>query len=110
MKNKYGLPESELSKIRERDKYCVYCHKTMAEHTPEAPRKDWITIEHFNHLPPWNNHRTVGFCCWSCNSSRGNKLITAWFETAYCQTKGISAATVAKPVLEYIKEFEGYVD
>ena len=106
MKNSYGLPKKELSKIKERDEFCVYCHKTMLEHSLDNPRSDWYSIEHLNYLPPWNNTETVVICCWSCNSSRGNKKIEVWFETEYCRSRNINEETVTVTVRDYIRNIE----
>lgn len=106
MKNNYGLNSRELDILRKRDKYCVYCKKPMFKARSNEPRKDWATIEHLNCLPPWNNIKTVVFCCWSCNSSRGNKKILDWFDSGYCKINNIKYNTVAKPVKEYIANFE----
>jgi len=106
MKNKYGLSEDRLSEIRKRDKSCVYCHKTMLSSGSCGFRGDWATIEHLNHLPPWNNADTVAICCGSCNSSRGNKTILEWFDTNYCIEKNINTKTVKQPVKDYIVKFE----
>ena len=106
MGNIYGLPEKELERIRARDKKCVYCHKKMADPKSDAWRGDWATIEHLNHLPPWNNPDTVAICCSSCNSSRGNKTIISWFESRFCKEKNISLESVAKPVRDYVKKYE----
>ena len=108
MSNKYGLPDKELEQVRCRDTTCVYCHKEMAQPNPNVWRGDWATIEHLNHLPPWNNPKTIAICCSSCNSSRGKKTILEWFESDFCKKKNISPLTVAEPVLMYIKEFEGF--
>jgi hypothetical protein len=101
---KYGLPGEELLKIFERDTACVYCHKTMLDHDANSNRGDWSTIEHLNHSPPWNDPKTVAFCCWSCNSSRGNKKLMDWFKTPYCLCRDINEVTVAEPVRAYIRE------
>ena len=106
MKNNYGLPGSELDKIKSRDKVCVYCHKTMLDHSPSNSRSDWYTIEHLNRVPPWNNPKTVVICCWSCNSSRSNKKIRAWFETPYCLLRGINEYSVTETIRKYINEIE----
>ena len=106
MQNKYGIPEGRLDKIRERDKACVYCHKTMIDPSNGNRRRDWATIEHLNHLPPWNNPLTVAICCGSCNSSRGNKKLLDWFKILYCTEKNISFNTVADPVRDYIESHE----
>ena len=103
MKNKYGIPEDSLDTIRERDKTCVYCHKTMIATSESKYQSDWATIEHLNHLPPWNNPATVAICCGSCNSSRSNKKLLDWFTTPYCVEKNINIDTVAKPVKDYIE-------
>jgi hypothetical protein len=65
-------------------------------------RGDWYSIEHLNDLPPWNNPKTVDICCWSCNSSRGNKKLMDWFKTSYCLSRKINECTVAEPVKNYI--------
>jgi len=101
MPNKYGIPEDALNKIRARDKTCVYCHKEMINPGASGRRGDWATIEHLNHLPPWNNPATVAICCWSCNASRGNKKLLDWFKTAYCMERKINEDTIAVPVREY---------
>ncbi|NQV88043.1 MAG: hypothetical protein HQ402_00615 [Parcubacteria group bacterium] len=106
MKNKYGLPEKELERTKTRDKTCVYCHKVMIEPSSGGDRKDWATIEHLNHLPPWDKSATVAYCCGSCNSSRSNKRIIDWFETSYCIGKNINFDTVAQPVRDYVRNYE----
>jgi hypothetical protein len=106
MKNRYGLPENELKKIRQRDRNCVYCHKRMVNPRESKKRSDWATIEHLNHLPPWDNISTIAICCGSCNSSRGNKKITDWFKSKYCIERNINYDTVADCVKDYIREKE----
>ncbi len=110
MKNKYGLPEEELNRIKKRDKFCVYCHKKMITPYQRSCKKDSATIEHLNHLPPWNNIDTVAFCCGSCNSSRRDKKIKDWFKTKYCLERNINYNTVAKPVKGYLDNYEKFLD
>ncbi len=109
MKNSYGLPKNELQLIKYRDKDCVYCGKKLLEHSKENPRVDWYTIEHLNYTPPWNNSKTVVMCCWSCNSSRGNKKIRDWFNTDYCLSRKITIKTITKEVRKYILEIEDLI-
>ena len=108
MGNPYGLPEEEVERVRKRDRKCVYCHKKMAKPSKQAWRGDWATIEHLNHLPPWDNPKTIAICCSRCNSSRGKKTLLAWFESSFCRERDISPSTVAYPVLEYIRQYEGF--
>ncbi len=103
--NRYGLPEKDLDYIRARDGACVYCHKTMIPSGSDGSQTDWATIEHLNHLPPWDNPETVAICCWSCNASRGNRLLRDWFTRDYCRARGISETTVASPIREYLRDF-----
>jgi hypothetical protein len=105
MSNKYGLPERELVRIKARDKNCVYCHKKMLyPYTRNNPKKS-ATIEHLNHLPPWNNPKTVAYCCGSCNSSRREKKIVDWFKKPYCIKKSINEKTVANTVKKYLRQY-----
>lgn len=106
MCNQYGLPECELDKIRGRDKVCVYCHKKMKPSGALGWRGDWATIEHLNIIAPWSNHKTVVICCWSCNSSRGNKKLLDWFGSKYCLERDINLKTVTAEVKKYIKANE----
>lgn len=106
MLDKYGLKTEDKEKVRKRDKKCVYCHKQMIYPFDINRRQDSATIEHLNHLPPWNNPETIAYCCGSCNSSRGKRTITDWFESTYCKSKNITLKTVAQAVQDYILEFE----
>ncbi len=108
MSNKYGIPDEDLEKIRARDKNCIYCHKVMIYPSLGGNRRNWATIEHLNYLPPWDNPKTVGICCGSCNSSRGKKKLTDWFKTQYCTDRNINKMTVAEPVKEYIQYIENF--
>jgi hypothetical protein len=110
MSNKYGIQEKDEIVIRTRDKVCVYCHKKLVEPNSDNKRTDWATVEHLNHLPPWNNPLTVAICCFSCNASRGNRRISDWFKGEYCLERNINEKTVAKPVREYLYLIENFID
>ena len=110
MINRYGILDRDLKKIRDRDKKCVYCHKKMTNLSTGGYRGDWATIEHLNHLPPWDNINTIAICCGSCNSSRGAKKLLDWFKSSYCTERNINKETVAEPVQEYIMFVEDFVD
>ena len=103
MGKRYGLPDDAVAFVRQRDRRCVYCHKVMSQPNRTARRQDWATIEHLNHLPPWNDPTTIAICCFSCNSSRGKKPLLEWFASAYCRRHDISESTVALPVRLYLR-------
>lgn len=70
--------------------------------------KDKATIEHLNRKGPfrWSQglqEDQLVLCCGACNSSRGSKLLTLWFSSSYCREKGVSAATVAEEVKQYLQ-------
>lgn len=108
MSNKFGIPDDELVKIRERDKNCVYCHKEMIYPCTGNKQRDWATIEHLNFAGPFYlkdglRLSDIVICCGSCNSSRGIKSLPDWFKTQYCLERGINEAGVAEPVREYLR-------
>jgi len=107
MTNEFGIPESELHKVRSRDKKCVYCHKKMIFPYDVNRRQDSATIEHLNFDGPfyWNDGlqiEDIVICCGSCNSSRGIKKLQDWFKTKYCVEKNINKDTVSNQVKEYL--------
>jgi len=100
----WGVPEKVLGKIWKRDKICIYCRKKMIYGPSVGTPRNKATIEHFSDNAKWDEKVDVGICCGSCNSSKGNKKLSAWFKTAYCLDKKINEKTVAKPVKDYIKK------
>lgn len=117
MPNPYGLSEKELVEIRERDKFCVYCHKKLLYPWNSKNRMDSATIEHLNYKQDWDSVRSykregkpvatiIAMCCGSCNSSRGSKSLRDWFGSDYCKDKGISYGTVSAVVKKYMDQYE----
>jgi len=102
----WGVPEKVSRKIIERDDVCIYCHQKMTYGTSIGTPKNKATIEHFSDDPDWYEEVDVGICCGSCNSSKGNKKLSAWFKTVYCSDNDINEKTVAKPVKDYIKKIK----
>jgi hypothetical protein len=107
-KKNFGISDKELAELAARDVDCVYCRKPMIYPYSVNDRKNSSTIEHLNFDGPF--HRSEGLqtedivmCCGSCNSSRGAKTLSDWFESRYCIEKNISADTVAEPVRSYLQ-------
>jgi len=68
---------------------------------------DSATIEHLSPDPPYYwlqgmKADNIVICCGACNSSRGAKQLSDWFQTSYCAEKGICAESVAEPVKHYL--------
>jgi hypothetical protein len=108
MSNQLGIPKEIEEKLRDRDKFCVYCGcKMKAYPDKNGGRKERPTIEHFNWDGPfyWKDglkEEDVAICCTSCNSSRGIKLLPDWFKSSYCIARNLSDKTVAAPVKRYL--------
>lgn len=114
----YGITKKEIELVKKRDINCVYCHKLFNFDHDKNKRKDWDTIEHLNHRPDWDSvgsyHKEnkpvleiIAICCAACNSSRGAKPLSNWFETGYCIHNNINYNTVAQVVKQYVDKFEG---
>ena len=105
--NKFGIPESVLAEIRVRDDVCAYCRKQMLFPYDKTNVADSATIEHLNREGPFHwkdglEARDIVICCSACNSSRGQKLLTEWFESRYCLERGINADSVSETVRAYL--------
>lgn len=108
-RNKFGIPEDVLSRIRSRDQTCVYCGREMLHPYATKTASYCATIEHLNRFGPfyWRDglqEEHLALCCGSCNSSRGVKRLLDWFATPYCVERNINSDTVAAPVKEYLKD------
>jgi len=104
MTNSWGIPDWLEKKVRDRDKFCVYCHIELKEHLDiKGTPKDKATFEHLTNenLPLEDN---IVMCCGSCNSSRGAKELLDWFNSDYCKKKNINKETVAEIIKKYMEE------
>jgi hypothetical protein len=100
--NIYGISKEVETKIRARDKTCVYC-RVLMKRTSRARGAAEVTIEHFNNRGPYAEKYNVAICCRGCNSSKGTKKLLVWFESSYCVARNIHSKTVAAPVKHYIR-------
>ena len=106
-RNRFGIPDDVIALIRERDKNCAYCGKEMIFPYQRANAIDSATIEHLHHKEPfyWKDGllaEDIVITCGACNSSRGQKLLHEWFESAYCRERSINAETVSAEVRAYL--------
>jgi hypothetical protein len=99
MANTYGISKQDEQEIRARDKTCVYCGILMKR----SVRSFGATIEHFDNDGPFAKKYNVAICCRGCNSSKGTKKLSVWFETRYCRENKISGKAVSKPVKDYMR-------
>ena len=103
MTNNYGMPDWLEKKVRNRDKFCVYCHVKLKEYY-KGKGKNKATIEHMNNDGPLDKEFNLAMCCSSCNSSKGVKRLLKWLDSPYCKKKNISKETVANVIKKFIQK------
>ena|SRR5215831_9340826 len=97
--NTWGICEELERAVRGRDKYCVYCGVQMLEQMPRSgPRAVVATWEHIINDASIKTLENIARCCVACNSSKGEKTLSKWIESAYCKRRGITRDTVAEVV------------
>ena len=85
--------------MRARDKNCVYCRVEMLQKVPRgSPRKAVATWEHIINDARIVTRENIALCCAGCNSSKGQKVLADWLQSAYCVSRGINEGTVAQIV------------
>src|SRR5262249_47335872 len=104
MANRFGIPREVERRLRRKFTVCAYCRREMQEYAGvRGCPSDKGTIENRTRSGPfyWSDglqEEELVLCCGGCNSSRGRKLLAAWFGSRYCREKGICATTVADEV------------
>jgi hypothetical protein len=97
--NLWGIPAWLEQEVRDRDKTCVYCGIQMTvSGTHGGSRRTVATWEHIINDASIVSRENIARCCVSCNSSKGAKLLSAWLQSPYCKTRGITAQSVAPVV------------
>ena len=102
--NRWGIPAWLERLVKERDKTCIYCGTQMIEQmAPLGPRKAVATWEHIINDASIVTRENIARCCVACNSSKGTKNLSEWFQSSYCKKRGISKDTVAEVVKEALR-------
>src|SRR5690242_17136034 len=101
--NRWKIPNWLEAKVRRRDKLCVYCRNVMRNypHARGVPR-DKATWEHIDNVGPPSAANIVR-CCGACNTSKGTKSLSKWFESKYCEKNNINEKTVSAVVRNWLK-------
>jgi hypothetical protein len=102
--NNWGIPDWLENEVRERDKTCVYCGVQMIEKiSPGGSRKAIATWEHIINDASIVSRDNIARCCIACNSSKGTKKLSDWFQSNYCKKHGINKDMVAEVVKEALR-------
>jgi 5-methylcytosine-specific restriction endonuclease McrA len=97
MANNWNIPEWLEKEVRERDKSCVYCGKPFTSFS--ISRKSAASWEHIINDANIVTRENIVLCCCGCNGSKGQKNLSDWLQTKYCQEHGITPNTVA-PIIK----------
>jgi 5-methylcytosine-specific restriction endonuclease McrA len=96
MSNKWGIPKEVEKYVVERDLRCVYCSGDFSiNHKSIKTKPTWEHIVNDLRIITKDN---IALCCFSCNSSKGAKLLEDWFQSVYSKERNISKDTVATVV------------
>ena len=99
--NNWKIPAWLEQEVRVRDKACVYCGVAF---TPASvSRKTAASWEHIINDASIITRENIALCCCGCNSSKGQKRLSAWLESKYCLARGINTSKVAPIVRKAIE-------
>ena len=97
MANNWNIPKWLEDEVRERDTKCVYC---CAEFTPtKVSKKTAASWEHIINDAKIITRENIALCCCGCNASKGQKQLSVWLQSKYCQERNITLDTVA-PIIK----------
>jgi len=102
--NRWGIPDWLEREVKDRDKTCVYCGTLMIETmSPNGARKSVATWDDIINDARIMTRENIARCCVACNSSKGTKSLSEWFQSSYCKKHGINKDTVAEIVKEALR-------
>ncbi|MDD5052673.1 MAG: HNH endonuclease [Sulfuricurvum sp.] len=100
MANNWNIPAWLEKEVRERDKQCVYCGAEFT--SAKVSKKTAASWEHIINDAKIITRENIALCCCGCNASKGQKQLSVWLQTSYCQERGINRETVARIIKEAI--------
>jgi len=93
--NRWKIPASLETEIRERDKHCIYCGTLFGSRPGKGSLASW---EHIVNDAKIITRENIALCCCSCNSSKGTKTLADWLKSDYCVRRGIDNERIADVV------------
>lgn len=97
MANSWRIPAWLEVEVRARDTACVYCGCIFL--SPAESIKASASWEHIINDETIITRENIALCCRGCNASKGQKSVSEWLSTKYCQDRGITAESVA-PIIK----------
>lgn len=96
MANNWNIPAWLEKEVRERDTVCVYCGNEFTSF--QTSKKSAASWEHIINDVSIITSENIALCCCGCNASKGQKKLSIWLKSKYCQDRGITPDTVAPVV------------
>lgn len=97
MANNWSIPADLEKEVRDRDKVCVYCGAPFLSHKESV--KASASWEHIVNDASIVTRENICLCCRGCNASKGQKPLSVWLQSKYCQERDITPETVA-PIIK----------
>lgn len=97
MANNWNLPAWLENEVRDRDQACVYCGCEFV--SPKVSVRASVSWEHIINDASIITRENIALCCRGCNASKGQKTVSEWLTSKYCQDRGITAQSVA-PIIK----------
>jgi hypothetical protein len=97
--NNWKIPSWLEMEVRARDKVCVYCGTPFVfSNVSPKSAASWERIINDEKIITREN---IALCCRGCNASKGQKQLSVWLQSKYCQERGISKESVA-PIIKQV--------
>ena len=97
MANNWNIPDWLEKEVRERDNACVYCGVEFV--APAVSKKSAASWEHIINDAKTITRENIVLCCRGCNASKGQKKLSVWLQSNYCNVRGITVDSVA-PIIK----------
>lgn len=101
MANNWNIPSWLELEVRNRDKKCVYCGVEFT--STKISKKTAASWEHIINDAKFITRENIALCCCGCNASKGQKQLSVWLQSKYCQERNITPDSVATIIKQAIK-------
>ena len=91
--NRWNIPDWLEREVLKRDSRCIYCGVVFT--TPASQKRLQASWEHIINDASIVTRENIALCCLGCNASKGAKALHAWLRSEYCQSRGITPASMA---------------
>jgi hypothetical protein len=95
--NNWNIPTWLEIEVRARDKACVYCGTAFI--ASKVSKRSAASWEHIINDEKIITRENIALCCCGCNASKGQKQLSVWLQSKYCQERRISTESVA-PIIK----------